>query len=108
MTDAAPHVDPILDVSLLRITGRMWAGDLDTRDPQASPLFGSLEGLPPIYVYSGSADLSITMLSRCRAKPHNASTRIWFDMRWGGTHNWAMNASLAECATITPRSVASC
>ncbi|HQV18301.1 MAG TPA: alpha/beta hydrolase fold domain-containing protein [Gordonia sp. (in: high G+C Gram-positive bacteria)] len=104
MTDAAPHVDPILDVSLLRITGRMWAGDLDTRDPQASPLFGSLEGLPPIYVYSGSADLlyhDAFALSRKAAQ--TPGTRIWFDMRWGGTHNWAMNASLAECATITPR-----
>ena len=31
-----------------------WAGDLDLTDPLASPLYGSLAGLPPTAVYSGS------------------------------------------------------
>ncbi|MCB1293851.1 MAG: alpha/beta hydrolase fold domain-containing protein, partial [Gordonia sp.] len=59
MTDTAPapYFDPFLNVDTLRTTGKMWAGNLSTRDPRVSPLFGSLAGLPPTYVYSGSVDL---------------------------------------------------
>jgi triacylglycerol lipase len=36
---------------------KLWAGDLDTQDPRVSPLFASLDGLPPTFVYSTSRDL---------------------------------------------------
>ena len=71
MTDTAPapYFDPFLNVDTLRTTGKMWAGNLSTRDPRVSPLFGSLAGLPPTYVYSGSVDLLSETLSRCRGRP---------------------------------------
>ena len=37
--------------------GKAWAGNLAVNDPEVSPLYGSLSGLPPTYVYSGSMDL---------------------------------------------------
>mgnify|MGYP002381420392 CR=1 FL=1 len=105
MTDTAPapYFDPFLNIDTLRTAGRMWAGRLSTRDPRASPLFGSLQGLPPTYVYSGSVDLLYTdafALSRKAAKLPGA--KIWFDMRWGGTHIWPMNGSLAEGRAMAP------
>lgn len=105
MTDTAPapYFDPFLNIDMLRTTGRMWAGNLSTHDPRVSPLFGSLRGLPPTYVYSGSVDLLYTdafALSRKASKIPDSP--IWFDMRWGGTHNWAMNPSLAEGTTTAP------
>jgi triacylglycerol lipase len=36
--------------------GQVWAGDLSVTNPMVSPVFGSLAGLPPTYVYSGSLD----------------------------------------------------
>ena len=36
--------------------GPVWAGGLPLTDYRVSPLYGSLAGLPPTYVYSGSAD----------------------------------------------------
>ncbi len=36
--------------------GQVWAGDLPLNDYRVSPLYGSLTGIPPTYVYSGSAD----------------------------------------------------
>ena len=36
--------------------GKIWAGDLPENNPLVSPLYGSLKGLPPTYVYSGSLD----------------------------------------------------
>lgn len=105
MTDTAPapYFDPFLNIDTLRTTGQMWAGNLSTRDPRVSPLFGSLRGLPPTYVYSGSVDLlykDAFALSRKAAQTPGA--RIWFDMRWGGTHNWAINPSLTEGTTMAP------
>jgi triacylglycerol lipase len=36
--------------------GQVWGGNLPVTNPLVSPLFGSLNGLPPTYVYSGSFD----------------------------------------------------
>ena len=36
--------------------GKVWAGNLPVNDYLVSPLDGSLSGLPPTYVYSGSLD----------------------------------------------------
>ena len=36
--------------------GKVWAGNLSVTNPEVSPLYGSLSGLPPTYVYSGSLD----------------------------------------------------
>jgi triacylglycerol lipase len=36
--------------------GAVWAGGLSTTNPMVSPLYGSLAGLPPTYVYSGALD----------------------------------------------------
>ena len=49
--------DPVLDAAALRESGLKWAGPLDPKDPSVSPLYGSLERLPPTYVYSGSLDV---------------------------------------------------
>jgi acetyl esterase/lipase len=49
--------DPLLDVANSARYGRLWAGSLSANDPLASPLFGSLDGLPPTAVYSSSRDM---------------------------------------------------
>jgi len=36
--------------------GKVWAGNLSVTNPEVSPLYGSLSGLPPTYVYTGSLD----------------------------------------------------
>jgi triacylglycerol lipase len=36
--------------------GKVWAGNLPENNYEVSPLYGSLKGLPPTYVYSGSLD----------------------------------------------------
>ncbi len=46
---------PWHDVWTLQIA-KMWAGNLPVNNALVSPLYGSLSGLPPTYVYSGSWD----------------------------------------------------
>jgi triacylglycerol lipase len=49
-------LSPWLDVGNGGGLGPIWAGGLSTTNPMVSPLYGSLAGLPPTYVYSGALD----------------------------------------------------
>jgi acetyl esterase/lipase len=51
-----PH-DAMLSIGGLAHCGKLYAGDLDATDPLASPLFGELDGLAPIEVYTGTHDI---------------------------------------------------
>lgn len=48
--------DPLLNVGPGQQVGNEWAGNLSVTNPLVSPLYASLSGLPPTYVYSGSLD----------------------------------------------------
>jgi triacylglycerol lipase len=48
--------DPLLPVGPGQQIGKLWAGNLSVTNPLVSPLYGSLNGLPPTYVYSGNLD----------------------------------------------------
>ena len=60
----------MLGIEGLAESGRMYAGDLDLRDPRVSPLFGGLEGLAPIELFTGTDDLlnvdAHRLVDRCR------------------------------------------
>jgi acetyl esterase/lipase len=61
-----PAIEPKdrkLSLEPLAYCGRCYAGDLDVKDPQVSPLYGDLAGLAPIAVFVGTHDvLSIDAL----------------------------------------------
>ena len=62
VSDTNPNIayvhDPILPPlgSGAQNIGKVWAGNLPENNYEVSPLYGSLTGLPPTYVYSGSLD----------------------------------------------------
>lgn len=94
--------DPILTVSGLRGAGLQWAGDLDPMDSLVSPLFGSVDGLPPITIYSGSQDL----LSRDTLRLHQRAVAegIDIDVEFlnGGLHGWPGFSFLPEAIAALP------
>jgi acetyl esterase/lipase len=51
------HCDCMLDIPRLRAAGCWYAGDLSPADLRLSSLYGSLLGLPPIAVFTGTRDL---------------------------------------------------
>ena len=51
--------DRMLAISGLEACGEMYRGDLPIDDYRVSPLFGPLEGLPPMAVFSGTSDILI-------------------------------------------------
>ncbi len=58
MQPALTKRDGILGIDGLRAAGEWWAGENGAVDaPPVSPLFGSLDNLPPIAVFTGTFDL---------------------------------------------------
>ncbi|MEZ5680579.1 MAG: alpha/beta hydrolase [Erythrobacter sp.] len=49
--------DRMLAVSGLEACGQLYRGDLHVDDPRISPLFGPLDGLPPMIIFSGTSDI---------------------------------------------------
>lgn len=54
---ALAPLDHLIAPAGLVAAGSWWAGGLDPRSPLVSPLFDSLESLPPVVVYQGGRDL---------------------------------------------------
>jgi acetyl esterase/lipase len=50
--------DPWLATPGPSAIAKMWAGSLDLRDPLVSPVFGDLNGLAPITLFSGTRDVT--------------------------------------------------
>ena len=96
--------DPYLNASEVQAWGRLWAGDLDLADPRVSPLFGSLAGLPPTVVYSGSLDLLSPQVLRLRERALAEGADFTFVLRKGLIHDWAaVSASSARGGRRSPR-----
>ncbi|MCV7092028.1 PE domain-containing protein [Mycobacterium interjectum] len=90
-----PHsivlVSPWLDLaSTGGQIGKVWAGGLPLTNPEVSPLYGSLRGLPPTYVYSGSLDpleasaFALQQLAVAQGAP------MGFEFNYGGIHDWVL------------------
>jgi triacylglycerol lipase len=70
--------------------GKVWAGGLSVTNPLVSPLFGSLSGLPPTYVYSGSLDpLEASAFALQQAAVAN-EIPMSFVFAPGGIHDWIL------------------
>ena len=50
-------LDCILSVDTIRMTGRLWAGDVPADLPELSPLYADPSGLPPTAIFQGTYDL---------------------------------------------------
>jgi acetyl esterase/lipase len=107
MTDPAAREvdDPMLDPDSLEDCGRLWAGDLDTADPRVSPLFGSLEGLPPTRVYAGTRDVLYPDALRLHERAQQQGAPVTVDLRRDLVHVWAGIPVLPETRAVQPEIV---
>lgn len=95
--------DPLLDIPNLARPGGQWAGTAGTADPTASPLFGSLQGLPPTYVYSSSRDLLTVDTLRLRDRVlAEAIPDVTFRLRAGLIHDWFIFPFLPDARAERP------
>ncbi|MFX0574542.1 alpha/beta hydrolase [Nocardia nepalensis] len=84
------RIDPIVPARGLRVLTRMFAGDVDLHDPMVSPLFGTLAGLPPIAVFTGTREILNADAHRLRRK----AAQSGFPLSWheypGMLHVWPL------------------
>jgi acetyl esterase/lipase len=92
------HVDDVLlDREHMIKYGSWWAGGLAGQDPLVSPLFGSLQGLPPTVVYSSSRDVLSIDAVRLRDRVLAEDVpNVAFRMRQGLMHAFALYAPLPD------------
>jgi triacylglycerol lipase len=82
--------DPLLPIGPGQQIGKEWAGGLPENNYEVSPIYGSLKGLPPTTVYSGSLDSlgpDVVVLDE------NAATQgapFSFVLRTGEIHDWIL------------------
>lgn len=73
--------DPFLAPEALPYVVANYLGDADPRDPLASPLFGDLEGLPPLLIHAGDTEIllddSRRFAERARAAGVDVTLEIW-------------------------------
>lgn len=86
--------DAMLDGEALALGGRAYAGDLDLQDPEVSPLFGDLAGLPPILAQAGSTEVlrddTVRLGEKVCAAGGVVQADIWKNMH----HDWHMSAAV--------------
>ena len=58
--DALQKYDTFLNNEVLRHVGADWAGELDPHDPMVSPLYGDMQGLPPVDLFTGTWEVFYT------------------------------------------------
>lgn len=57
IAEIAPH-DPWLALPGVHAVVKLWAAERDIRDPMVSPMFGGLQGLGPITLFTGLRDIA--------------------------------------------------
>ncbi|MDT5225439.1 MAG: triacylglycerol lipase [Mycobacterium sp.] len=83
-------LSPWLDISAEQGIGKVWAGGLSVTNPMVNPLYGSLTGLPPTYVYSGSLDPLSAQAAVLQQAALAAGAPFNFVLFPGGIHDWVL------------------
>lgn len=82
--------DPLLARPGLVWAAKRWAGSTPLDNPRISPVFGSLKGLAPIAVFSGTADLLHADSLQLVAKAKAEGVPIFYMKGRNMTHAWSV------------------
>jgi acetyl esterase/lipase len=74
------NVDLLQDPFLMQECAELYLAGIDPHDPSASPLYGDLSGLPPLYIQAGDADLLIDDARRLADKARLAHVDVRLDV----------------------------
>lgn len=88
--EAIDPEDPFLNAQALKAAGQAWAKGANPRKPWISPLYGKVEGLPPMHLFIGTKDILLADARRfheiCRAQKANLSFYEYENM----VHVWML------------------
>lgn len=83
-------VDPMLHLDLVTVHGQYWAGDADTHFWMVSPLFGDMEGLPPVTIYCGTRELLYPDILLAGEKLEAAGVDVSLNVYRGMNHDFPL------------------
>ena len=82
--------EPLNPIPVGQQLGKLWAGNLPEDNYLVSPLYGSLQGLPPTYVYSSSLDSlgpdAVLLMQHAAAQ----NAQMSFVLASGEFHDWIL------------------
>jgi monoterpene epsilon-lactone hydrolase len=78
--------DAIFTPDAIRGVGAAYLGDADPRTPAASPLFGSMRGLPPVLIQVGSAEVLLSDSERLASAAADAGVDVTLQVADGLPH----------------------
>jgi acetyl esterase/lipase len=93
----------MLSVAFCREAMRCYVGELDPRNPIASPLYADLRGLPPLLIHVGTHELLLDDSVRFARKASQAGVdvtlRVW-DGMWHVFHSFDVPEARAALREI--------
>jgi monoterpene epsilon-lactone hydrolase len=90
------HEDPMMTVKRMLTAAREYAGQVDLKDPLISPMFGDLNGLPPILIQIGTSDLLLWDAREFHQKCLDAGVEAVYEEYPHGFHDFMMLGFLPE------------
>ena len=82
------HKDPMVPYKGIPLWARNYAGDAELTNPYASPLFGDLKGLCPIYIQVGECEILLSDSTRYAEKAQNAGVDVTMEVWPNMFHAW--------------------
>ncbi|MCH8489707.1 MAG: alpha/beta hydrolase [Oceanicaulis sp.] len=86
--------DPMLTPGNLKAGAELYLRQLDPRDPDASPLFANLSGLPPVFIQVGDAEILLDDSVRLHAALEAAGVETHCEVWAGMWHDFQLFAPL--------------
>lgn len=82
--------DPFITPEFTPIAAKHYLGDTDPKNPLASPLYANLEGLPPLFIQVGTAEVILDDSTRLAEKAKTAGLDVELDVRQDEIHAMAL------------------
>jgi len=86
--DEKADVDPLVSLELLNLFSEAYLDGQDAGQPTASPLFAKLEGLPPLLVHVGTAEVLLDDSRRFAERAKQAGVDIELEVFEDMIHVW--------------------
>ena len=82
----------MIEAGILEAWAKEYLGGVDPTEPGASPLYGDLVGLPPLYLLVGSTERLLDDTRRLFEKLSGAGVETSVDVGAEMPHNWPLFA----------------
>jgi monoterpene epsilon-lactone hydrolase len=88
-------IDPFTSPYDLEFSANLYAGENDPKDPYISPIYANLQGLPPLFVIAGTAEILFDDSNRLAEKAKFAGVDVILDIWEDMIHAFPVFASVA-------------